>query len=102
MQLLRTTQDLNETLFYRLLQEHVEEMIPLIDTPVVGAARQHFSHSFREPRVLFISYPERQVLETIVNNRLAKAVDVLVVTDGERILGLRHDRSPGARLIWGL
>jgi malate dehydrogenase (oxaloacetate-decarboxylating) len=85
---LRHLQDLNETLFYRLLQEHIEEMMPVIYTPVVGTVCQYYSHIFREPRGLFISYAERDDIDTILDNRPYRQVDVIVVTDGERILGL--------------
>jgi malate dehydrogenase (oxaloacetate-decarboxylating) len=85
---LRHLQDLNETLFYKLLEEHIEEMMPIIYTPVVGTACQYYSHIFREPRGLFVSYAERDEIETILDNRPYSQVDVIVVTDGERILGL--------------
>jgi malate dehydrogenase (oxaloacetate-decarboxylating) len=85
---LRHLQDLNETLFYRLLEEHIEEMMPVIYTPVVGTVCEYYSHIFREPRGLFVSYAERDDIETILDNRPYGPVDVIVVTDGERILGL--------------
>jgi malate dehydrogenase (oxaloacetate-decarboxylating) len=95
---LRHLQDQNETLFYRLLQKYITEMLPIVYTPVVGAACEHFSHIFREPRGLFISYPERGAIETILDNRTYREVDVIVVTDGERILGL-GDQGVGGMTI---
>ncbi|WP_406699361.1 NAD-dependent malic enzyme [Singulisphaera sp. Ch08] len=85
---LRDLQDRNEVLFYRLMADHITEMMPLIYTPVVGEACQHFSRTYRRPRGLFVSYEHRADLETILENRPYRDVDVIVVTDGERILGL--------------
>lgn len=85
---LRALQDTNETLFYRLLADHIEEMMPMVYTPVVGAACQQFSHIYRRPRGLFISYPDRERMTEMLANRPVRDVDVIVVTDGERILGL--------------
>jgi malate dehydrogenase (oxaloacetate-decarboxylating) len=85
---LRALQDRNETLFYRLLQEHIEEMLPVVYTPAVGAACQHYSTIYRRPRGLFLDYPHRADLDAMLANRPVREVDVLVVTDGERILGL--------------
>lgn len=85
---LRALQDTNETLFYRLVSEHVEEMLPIIYTPTVGLACQRFSDIYRRPRGLFISYPDRDRIGEILRNRPRPDVDVIVVTDGQRILGL--------------
>jgi malate dehydrogenase (oxaloacetate-decarboxylating) len=85
---LRNLQDTNETLFYRLLREHLSEMMPIIYTPVVGAACQQFSEIYRRPRGLFISYPERHSMERILACPELADTRVIVVTDGERILGL--------------
>jgi malate dehydrogenase (oxaloacetate-decarboxylating) len=85
---LRQLQDSNETLFYRFMLEHVEEMMPIVYTPTVGLACQHFSHIYRRPRGLFISYPLRDSIPEILRSRPNPEVDVIVVTDGERILGL--------------
>jgi malate dehydrogenase (oxaloacetate-decarboxylating) len=81
-------QDRNETLFYRLLREHTAEMMPIIYTPTVGAGCQSYSRLFRRPRGLYISYPERGEIDTILANAPAEEPSVIVVTDGERILGL--------------
>ena len=85
---LRQLQDTNETLFYRLMLDHVEEMLPIVYTPTVGLACQQFSHIYRRPRGLIVSYPLRDSISTILRNRPNREVDVIVVTDGERILGL--------------
>jgi len=85
---LRDLQDRNEVLFYSLMKGHIAEMMPLIYTPVVGEACQHFSKVYRNPRGLFLSYHYREEMETILKNRPFRDVDVIVVTDGERILGL--------------
>ncbi|HKG21658.1 MAG TPA: oxaloacetate-decarboxylating malate dehydrogenase, partial [Blastocatellia bacterium] len=81
-------QDRNETLFYRMLEAHMAEMMPIIYTPVVGAASQHYSHIYRRPRGLYISYPHRDAIDQILDNAPYRDIDVIVVTDGERILGL--------------
>lgn len=85
---LRDLQDTNETLFYALLIEHIEEMLPIVYTPTVGEACQKFSDIYRRPRGLFLSYPYRDHLEVSLTNAIPKQVEVIVVTDGERILGL--------------
>lgn len=85
---LRNIQDTNETLFYRLLDNHLEEMMPIIYTPTVGAACEHFSEIYRRARGLFISYPNRENIEDMLQNATKQNVKVIVVTDGERILGL--------------
>ena len=85
---LRALQDTNEVLFYRLLLDHIEEMTPIVYTPVVGQACQQFSHIYRRPRGLFISFPLRDSIPALLQNRPNEQVDVIVVTDGERILGL--------------
>jgi len=85
---LRALQDTNEVLFYRLLLDHIEEMTPMIYTPVVALACQQFSHIYRRPRGLFISYPLRDSIPAILKNRPNPEIDVIVVTDGERILGI--------------
>jgi malic enzyme len=85
---LSSLQDRNETLFYRLIQDHISEMIPIIYTPVVGIASQSYSHIYRRPRGLYISYPHRNEMETILGNAARESIRAVVVTDGERILGL--------------
>ncbi|MGR5065274.1 NAD-dependent malic enzyme [Photobacterium sp. DNB22_13_2] len=85
---LRNIQDTNETLFYRLVENHITEMMPIIYTPTVGAACEDFSNIYRRGRGLFISYPNRDRIEDMLNNASRHNVKVIVVTDGERILGL--------------
>src|SRR5262245_57917286 len=85
---LRALQDTNEILFYRLLLDHIEEMTPMVYTPVVALACQQFSHIYRRPRGLFLSYPLGDSIPTLLRNRPNQEVDVIVVTDGERILGI--------------
>jgi malate dehydrogenase (oxaloacetate-decarboxylating) len=81
-------QDRNETLFYRLLQEHITEMTPIIYTPTVGLGCQRYSHVYRRPRGLYISYQNLSDIDAILGNAPSPDVAIIVVTDGERILGL--------------
>jgi malate dehydrogenase (oxaloacetate-decarboxylating) len=86
--MLRATQDDNETLFYRLLDDHLEEMLPIIYTPTVGEACEEFSNIYRNHRGLFVSYPDREHMDYLLRSATKEKVKVIVVTDGERILGL--------------
>jgi len=85
---LRALQDTNETLFYRLLRDHIAEMMPIIYTPTVGDACEKFSRIYRRARGLFIAYEDRDQVDDILRNATKRNVKVIVVTDGERILGL--------------
>jgi len=85
---LRAIQDDNETMFFRLLEEHLEEMMPIIYTPTVGHACEKFSAIYRNHRGIFVSYPDRHRIDDIIRSVTKANVKVIVVTDGERILGL--------------
>ena len=92
---MRALQDTNEVLFYRLLLEHIAEMLPLVYTPTVALACEQFSHIYRRPRGLFVSYPLRDSIPALLRSRPNKEVDVIVVTDGERILGIGDQGAGG-------
>jgi malate dehydrogenase (oxaloacetate-decarboxylating) len=92
---LRALQDTNEVLFYKLLLNHIEEMTPIVYTPTVAQACEQFSHIYRRPRGLFISYPLRDSIPQLLRNRLNRDIDVIVVTDGERILGIGDQGAGG-------
>ena len=85
---LRGIQDNNETLFYALVSQYLEEMMPIIYTPTVGDACEQFSDIYRSSRGLFLAWEERGQIDDILRNATKDNVKVIVVTDGERILGL--------------
>ena len=92
---LRDLQDTNETLYYALLGQNVEELLPIVYTPTVGAGCKSFSRLFRKPRGLFLSIPHRDQIKQILANPLFDKTEVVVVTDGERILGLGDQGAGG-------
>jgi len=92
---LRGTQDTNETLFYALLTRHIEELMPIVYTPTVGLGCQQFSRIFRKPRGLFLSFPLKDRIHRILSNPRFDGVEVIVVSDGERILGLGDQGAGG-------
>ena len=92
---LRDLQDSNETLFYSLLTTHVTEMLPIVYTPVVGEGCQRFSHTYRRPRGVFIAYPYKDRIDEILAYPHFDSIEVIVVSDGERILGLGDQGAGG-------
>jgi malate dehydrogenase (oxaloacetate-decarboxylating) len=92
---LRDLQDTNETLFYALLVRDVEQLLPLVYTPTVGEGCQRFSEIWRKPRGLFLSYPNRERLGEILSPPRYDHVRCIVVSDGERILGLGDQGAGG-------
>jgi len=80
--------DSNQVLFYKLVSEHLSEMLPIIYTPIVGTAVKKFSRDYRHPRGIYISYPEIEHIESILKNRSNPNIDLIVVTDGEGVLGI--------------
>ncbi len=92
---LRDLQDTNETLFYAVLVRNTEEMMPLVYTPTVGEGCQRFSEIWRKPRGLFLSYPNRHRIREILAHHRYDTVRAIVVSDGERILGLGDQGAGG-------
>jgi malate dehydrogenase (oxaloacetate-decarboxylating) len=92
---MRDLQDVNETLFYALITRHVEEMLPVVYTPAVGEGCQRFSEIWRKPRGVFLSYPNEDRIERILNHPRYDGVRCIVVSDGERILGLGDQGAGG-------
>jgi len=92
---LRDLQDINETLFYALLARDVEKMLPLVYTPTVGEGCQRFSEIWRKPRGLFLSYPNKDRIAKILDHRRYDDIKCIVVSDGERILGLGDQGAGG-------
>src|SRR5215471_500489 len=92
---LRGLQDSNEVLFYALLTRNIEEMMPIVYTPTVGLGCQQFSHIFRKPRGLFLSVPHKKDIRRIIGHPRYDHVEIIVVSDGERILGLGDQGAGG-------
>jgi malate dehydrogenase (oxaloacetate-decarboxylating) len=93
--LMRDLQDTNETLFYSLIAHHIEELLPIVYTPVVGEGCQRFSEIWRKPRGLFISYPNKHRIAQMLADTRYDDVSCIVVSDGERILGLGDQGAGG-------
>src|ERR1700722_13319954 len=92
---LRDLQDTNETLFYSLIVNHVQELLPLVYTPTVGEGCQRFSEIWRKPRGLFITYPNMHRIEQILADPRYDHIRCIVVSDGERIVGLGDQGAGG-------
>ena len=92
---LAALQDRNETLYYRLVLEHIEEMMPIVYTPVVGEACQKYSHIYRRSRGVYVSYNHRGNIAHILSHTGMQNPSIIVVTDGERILGLGDQGAGG-------
>lgn len=85
---LNNLHDKNQILFYKLVSHHLGEMLPTIYTPIVGTAVKRFSHEYRQPRGLYIAHSDKNQIEEIIQNRSNPEIDVIVVTDGEGVLGI--------------
>jgi malate dehydrogenase (oxaloacetate-decarboxylating) len=98
---LNALHDTNETLFYRFVGEHLEEMLPIIYTPTISNAVEQFSLQLRRPRGLYLAYPDRDQMETMIANRSNQEIDLMVVTDGERVLGIGDQGIGGMNISIG-
>lgn len=98
---LRNLQDRNETLFYALLNKYIEDIMPLVYTPTVGKACQQFAHIYRKPRGIFISYPNKDRIDSMLEHIQLDDTDIIVVSDGERILGLGDQGAGGMGISIG-
>lgn len=85
---LNNLHDKNQVLFYKLASKNLGEMLPVIYTPIVGTAVKRFSHEYRQPRGLYISHSDKNQIDEILKNRSNPEIDVIVVTDGEGVLGI--------------
>ena len=93
--LMRDLQDTTETLFYSLIAHHMEELLPIVYTPAVGEGCQRFSEIWRKPRGLFISYANRHRIDQMLEDPRYDEIRCIVVSDGERILGLGDQGAGG-------
>lgn len=85
---LNALHDTNQILFYKLVEAHITEILPIIYTPHVAAECQSYSHEFRRPRGLYLAYPDRDHLDQILDDLPNSVIELIVVTDGQRILGI--------------
>jgi malate dehydrogenase (oxaloacetate-decarboxylating) len=92
---MRDLQDTNETLFYSFIAHNIEELLPIVYTPTVGEGCQRFSEIWRKPRGLFISYPNKDRMEQMFSHARYDGIRCIVVSDGERILGLGDQGAGG-------
>ncbi len=92
---MRDLQDTNETLFYALITHNIEELLPIVYTPTVGEGCQRFSEIWRKPRGLFISYPNKHRIDQMLSDPRYDGIRCIVVSDGERILGLGDQGAGG-------
>jgi malate dehydrogenase (oxaloacetate-decarboxylating) len=93
--LMRDLQDNDETLFYSFIAHHIEELLPIVYTPTVGEGCQRFSEIWRKPRGLFLSYPNKARMDQMLSDARYDEVRCIVVSDGERILGLGDQGAGG-------
>jgi malate dehydrogenase (oxaloacetate-decarboxylating) len=98
---LAALQDRNETLFYRLLLDHLEEMLPIVYTPTVGKVCERYSHIYRRPRGLYVSSEDRGRIAEVLGNAERDRVDIAVVTDNEAILGIGDQGVGGMGIAIG-
>ena len=98
---LRGLQDSNEVLFHAVLVRNLEELLPIVYTPTVGLGCQHFSQAFRRPRGLFLSVPHQDRIKSILAHPRFDNVEAIVVTDGERVLGLGDQGAGGMGISIG-
>ena len=85
---LNNLHDKNQLIFYKLISEHLEELVPIIYTPTVGDAVISFSRKYRQARGMYMSYTEREHIDSILDNRSNPEIDIVVITDGEAVLGI--------------
>ena len=85
---LHSLKEHNATLFYKLVSSHLEEMLPIVYTPTIGESVERYSHESRKAEGLFLSYPQREQMETVFKEHVGRDIDVIVVTDGEGVLGI--------------
>lgn len=95
---LNVLHDYNETLFYSLASQHLEEILPIIYTPTVGEAVENFSLELRKPRGLYLSYTDSAKMEQILLAAISKQTDLIVITDGEAVLGIGDQGIGGMKI----